>query len=106
MVCGRPTLTLRDEAVVILLLEVRDVHPEMGHLVDRAVPIPDPLLGIRVVRVIRRVVVQRCNNQRRPLREERLVAVRVDVVVVPVLLEVVDDVDHFLPAIRISPPAV
>jgi hypothetical protein len=31
--------------------------PHMGHLVDRAVPIADPLLGVGVVRVLRRVVV-------------------------------------------------
>ncbi len=65
-------------------------------------PVADPLLGVGVVRVIRRIIVPRRNDQRRPLREKRLVAIGVDVVVVPVPLEVVDYVDDFLPAIRID----
>src|SRR5262245_2703977 len=50
--CG----ALRNERVVFVVVEVHDVHPRVSHLVDRAIAVAHPLIGIRVELVGLRVV--------------------------------------------------
>src|SRR5262245_60190176 len=52
-----PFLTLRDFGVVVGVAHVGDIHPRVGHLVDRAIAPADPLVRIRIARLRGGVVV-------------------------------------------------
>src|SRR5438034_7152412 len=67
----RLRLTLRLQRLVLLVVEVRDVHPGVRHFVDRAVAEAHPLIRIRVVLIRLRVVVPGRHVDDRALRQQR-----------------------------------
>src|SRR5262245_58195203 len=73
LACGLPLLILG-------VAEVVDVHPRVGHFVDRPVSVSNPLIGIGVVLVGLRVVVERRDVDHRALWERRRRFVGVDVI--------------------------
>src|SRR4029450_12728032 len=48
-----------DTLLVVLLVDVEEADPGEAHLVDRPLPVADPVARVRVVLVCRRVVVPR-----------------------------------------------
>src|SRR5258706_4668402 len=98
----RVRFALRDEPIELLLIEVGHIHPGVRHLVHRAIAPADPLSRIRVVRIPRGVVVPRCEDDHRALRQERGGAVGVHIIDVPVPLEPVDGAQHFLAAVGVD----
>ena len=80
---------LGDEAFVFLLFEIGHIDPRVRHLVHGSVTPSHPLSVIRVVGILVRVVVPGREDQGGALREERGCVLGVDIVDVPVPLEVV-----------------
>jgi hypothetical protein len=72
------------------IIQVDDVEPDLEHVVDAALAEADPHVGIRIPAIRRRVVVDADDVQDRPRRQQRRRSVRVDVVDVPVEIEVID----------------
>src|SRR5579863_3869083 len=48
---------LRGPILIILVGDVGDVHPGVGHLIDCAIAPADPLIGIGIVFIRRRIIV-------------------------------------------------
>ena len=82
-------LPLRDFDLIVFVAHVGDVDPGMTHLIHGAIAESHPLAGIRVVWIRRGVVIPRGDLQDRALRQEWSRIVRIDVVVMPVEIEIV-----------------
>src|SRR5579884_3989201 len=83
-----------DPILVVIFGNIRHVDPGVRHLVDGAVAIADPLVGVGIVGVCRRVVVPGGDMDDGAFGQYRGGIVGVDVVVHPVEVEMVDVAQH------------
>src|SRR5262245_29160312 len=93
-------LPTRLPILILGIAQVIDIHPRMRHLVDSAIAVADPLIGIGIVLVGSRVVVVGGDVDHRSLRERRCCIIGVDVVGHPVEVEVLYVTDDLRTTIR------
>src|SRR5260221_14669460 len=62
-----PRLMFGEPFFIVIFSYVGDVHPSVGHLVDRALAPADPLIRVGIVRVSGGVVMPGCNANYRSL---------------------------------------
>src|SRR5262249_2482248 len=82
-------LPLLDEPLVLVVVEVHDVQPDLEHIIHTSLAESGPHRRIRIARVRRRVVVNPDHVQHGTRRQERGRIIRIDVVDVPVEIEMI-----------------
>src|SRR5438093_13786950 len=92
---ARLRLSLFDEPVKFCVVQVNNVEPDLEHVINAPLSEPRPYGGVRIVRIRGCVVMDTDHVQHRARRQQGRGLVRIDVVDVPVEIEMIYGAQDF-----------